>query len=372
MRLSPFLLDHWLNQKYEYSIEYDLASSTGPVWTLRELLQLVDQDHQKFLMDAQLEYSDAAGIRRLREAIADFSGVHVEDVQVLTGGSEGLLILFFLAAEPGANVVLPFPSFPPFAEIAKSFGVETRFYHLRPENQFRISTDEIRSISDSNTKIIILNSPHNPTGAVVSNDELTALHDFSVNRNILLVVDEVYHPLYSNGMPRVSAARLPHAVVLSDLSKALCFSGLRIGWIIDRNPHRLEQYLNARSYFTISNSPLTEILATFVLENSEKILRKANEVTSRNLALLDSFFAENQEYVRWVRPQGGTISFPWLVSGNDSRPLCEAMREQGVFLAPGDAFGMPSHFRLGYGASSKDLRPALQKMENYFRNPAVR
>src|SRR5262249_25879136 len=189
----------------------------------------------------------------------------------------------------------------------------------------------ILPLADHNTKIILVNSPHNPTGAVMPEGELSTLHDFASERKIQLVVDEVYHPLFISGVESKSAARLPHAIILSDLSNAFCFSGLRIGWLIDRDHHRIEQYLNARSYFTISNSPMTERMATFVVQHSEKIIARAGEVIARNVKILDSFFEENREFLRWIRPEGGTICFPWLTSGKNSRPFCEAMRNDGVF-----------------------------------------
>src|SRR5437868_13139153 len=114
MKLPPFLLDQWISQKHSAQppIEYDLASSTGPVWTLRELMALAGNEELDHLLDERVFYSNAAGTPNLRGAIAALEGVDPSEVQVVTGGSEALLILFFLAAEPGANVVLPQPGFP--------------------------------------------------------------------------------------------------------------------------------------------------------------------------------------------------------------------------------------------------------------------
>src|SRR5579862_2660484 len=106
MKLAPFLLDQWLEQANAPGspIEYDLAASTGPRWTFRELLALDPAGLHEQLLDTEIAYSTAAGIPELREAIANAHGVEAEQVQVVTGGSEALLILFFLAAEPDANV----------------------------------------------------------------------------------------------------------------------------------------------------------------------------------------------------------------------------------------------------------------------------
>ncbi len=367
MKLEPFLLDQWLEQKSarESPIEFDLASSTGPPWTVRELSQLLPPDEQQRLLDTLLVYSPATGGDELREAIAEMQGVAAEHVQVVTGAAEALLILFFLAAEPGANIILPFPCFPPMAALPQSFGIETRFYHLRREQHFRIDVDEIKSLIDTGTKLLLVNSPHNPTGATLSDEELRALHDFAFERGIQFVCDEVYHPIYHERATD-SAAGLPHATVLGDLSKALSLSGLRTGWIVEREPRRMAEYLNARQYFTISNAPLTEALAAAAIRQRRVIWGRAAQVAGANLQLLDQFFAESAEVLSWVRPRGGMTAFPWFNSGADARSCCRDLAARGVLLAPGDCFKMASHFRLGFGAiGSERLAAALGVFADY-------
>src|SRR5215472_13606402 len=166
MKLKPFLLDEWLNH-YHFAdppIRFDLASSTGPVWTAKQVWELMSPDQQREIDEAPLVYCHGSGTKELRGAIGDMQGVDPDHVQIVTGAAEALLVLFFLAAEPGANVVLPFPGFPPFEALPQSFGIETRHYHLRPENQFRIDLEDIKNQVDRNTRLILVNSPHNPTG----------------------------------------------------------------------------------------------------------------------------------------------------------------------------------------------------------------
>jgi Aminotransferase class I and II len=227
MELAAFLLDRWISRKHTSTppIEFDLASSTGPVGTLRELIALDGQTNLDSLLDMRVSYVSAAGTPELRTAIAKLSGVEPEHVQVVTGAEEALLILFFLAAEPRANILLPSPGFPVNAALAHSLGLETRFYGIRAENGFAINPDEIRKLVDSNTKLVLVNTPHNPTGSVPTNEELEALCDFCVELGVQFVSDEVYHPIY-HGPAMNTAARLRHATVIGDFSKALCLSGL--------------------------------------------------------------------------------------------------------------------------------------------------
>src|SRR3984885_1296024 len=171
MQLKPFLLDMWLD-RYEHDIEFNLASSEGPRWTLNEILSLGTDEERRRFLNHKLTYSRPAGAEGLRAAIAEMQDVDIDAVQVVTGASEALLILFWLAAEPGANVVLPRPGYPPFSALPESLGVEIRYYAIRKENGFHIDIDEIKRLVDRNIKLVLINSPHNPTGAIVSDTEL--------------------------------------------------------------------------------------------------------------------------------------------------------------------------------------------------------
>jgi aspartate/methionine/tyrosine aminotransferase len=373
MQIPPFLLDEWLNHYHFVSTppEFDLASSTGPISSTNQILELMTPDERERFDETQLIYSAVTGKRPLRQAIADLHGVGVDEVQILTGASEALLSLFFIAAEPGANVLLPFPGYPPTAVEARLLGLETRFYHLRRENDFAIDLDEIKKLADAKTKLLLINSPHNPTGATVSNAQMRELHDFAVERGIPFVSDEVYHPIYYQEETS-SAAVLPHAIVVGSFSKALSLSGLRVGWIIDRDPARQRQYMDARGYFTISNSPFAEDLALVALRYRDRILERTRRSAAANLNLLDQFFAEWNGELGWVRPRGGMVSFPWLKRGGNAREFCSAVAERGTLLAPGDCFGMPEHFRLGFGVTEKGFADGLQKIADHFTaNKAV-
>jgi len=371
MKLTPFLLDQWLDQVHHpgSKIEYDLAASTGPQWTLRELLALDQTGLHERLLDTKLVYTTPAGIPELREAIAAAHDADPNHVQVLTGASEALLILFFLAAEPGANIVLSKPGFPAKQAVSEGLRIETRYYTLRRENQFRVDLDEIRALVDRNTRFVMVNTPHNPTGAVLTDAELEALHDFCAGRGVQLVVDEVYHPIY-HGTPSRSAARLPHATVLGDFSKALCVSGVRAGWMIDRDPARRERYLNARSYFTICNSVLGEHLAALIMNHRETIYNRVRRAAAANLALLDRFFEQHRDVFAWIRPAGGMTGFPWLVNETDARNFCREAAACGVMLAPGDCFDMPQHFRLGFAAAEDRFPAGLARLESIRRQTA--
>jgi aspartate/methionine/tyrosine aminotransferase len=353
MHLPPFALDLWLS-KYRFAtppIRYDLASSTGPGWTLRELLDLGGASARSELESLALSYLPASGSAALRRRIAALDDVDPDWVVVTTGASEALLALMCMVAEPGASVLVPSPGFPAFAVHAQVWGLGVKTYQLARERGFEHTVQAIVAATDESTRLVVVNSPHNPSGAVMPAEELAA-------RGALLAVDQVYHPLYL-GSPRPSAARIPNTVVIGDMSKALSLGGLRVGWIIDRVAERRERLAEARGYFTVSGSPVTEGLAGIALASADRILARARAVVGANLASLDRFVGAHAATIAWVKPAGGTTAFPWFTDGRDARPFAEALATQGVLVTPGDCFGARDHFRVGLGAAPAMFTDAL-------------
>jgi len=363
MRLKPFLLDIWLDQ-YEHDIEFNLAASNGPSWTVNDILDLADEETCHRFLNHKLAYSHPAGADGLREAIAEMQSVPVETVQIVTGASEALVVLMWLATEPGANVIIPLPGFATFSALPQSLGLETRFYRVHRENGFRIDPDEIKRLADANTKLILLNSPHHPTGATISDAEMEALHDFAAERGIQFVSEEVYHPIY-HGRQTQSAARLPHATVVNDLSKAFSIPGVRTGWIIEHDARRRQQYWTARAYFSVSNTTTGEILSEIAVRKRDVVLGKTQEVSTRNLKFLECLMADHRDVLGWIPPQGGMTAFPWLGSAENARPFCQAAAERGILLVPGDCFDTPSHFRLGFAAAGENFPKALDRFGEF-------
>jgi len=258
--------------------------------------------------------------------------------------------------------VLPRPGYPPFSALPESLGIEIRYYPVRKENEFRIDLNEIKRLADGNTKLILVNTPHNPTGATMSDAELDSLHEFTSSRGIQLVSDEVMHPIY-HGEATKSAARLPHATVIHDFSKAFPLAGVRTGWMIEHDAKRRERYWNARTYFSISNNTAGEMLAEIAMRQRNIVLGKTQETATQNLRQLAAFMEEHRETLGWIPPRGGMTAFPWLVNGENSRAFCQAAAEQGILLAPGDCFDAPSsHFRLGFAAVTDKFPEALKRL----------
>jgi aspartate/methionine/tyrosine aminotransferase len=361
VHLPPFTLDHWLSA-HDFAtppIDYNLASSTGPRWSVAQIAALGDIPLD--LGDTLLSYAPPQGSAPLRHAIAAFHGADPDHVVVTTGGSEALSILLCLAAEPGANIVLPDPGYPAYDAVAAAWGLASRAYRLDRANGFAQRADAILAEVDAGTRLVILNTPHNPTGTVMPRGEIERLAAALAERGVPLLVDEVYHPLYF-GAPQASAAGIPNVIVTSDLSKAFSLPGLRTGWLIDADAERRARIIDARSYFTISASPLLERLATHALTHAQAILDRLEAVAGANIALLDQLVAGSQGRLAWVRPDGGTTAFPWLTDVADSRPFCQTLAKAGVLLAPGDCFGHPAHMRLGLAQQADGFDVAIGRI----------
>jgi aspartate/methionine/tyrosine aminotransferase len=192
------------------------------------------------------------------------------------------------------------------------------------------------------------------------------LYDFAIDRGIQFVSDEVFHPIY-HGRTGASAATLPQATVIGDLSKAFSLSGLRLGWIVERDAQRRARYLNARQYFTVSNTAIAELAAEIAVRHSDTILGRTLEVAQSNLRYADALLADLSDVIEWVRPEGGMTGFPRFVSGINTRPFCEEAARQGLLLVPGDCFDVPDHFRLGFGVGREWYPAAMSRLATLIR-----
>src|SRR5271155_1218010 len=220
MKLPPFLLDHWL-AAHEFAsppIRFNLASSTGPAWMLGQLLALGGEASRDELDSIRLSYAPPEGSKLLRERIGQFYDVDPDWVIVTTGASEALSALLCMVAEHDASIALPFPAFPAMPVMAQAWALGVQSYTLDRKVGFAQSADQVLAAVNKSTRLVLVNTPHNPTASVMEEAELRRLAELLTERGIPLLVDEVYHPLYF-GAEVPSAAKVPNAIVISDFSK---------------------------------------------------------------------------------------------------------------------------------------------------------
>ena len=364
MKLDPFLLDVWLEQKHDpdVGVRFDLASSVGPGWTVGSLAEAVGEDLAAQVLDVDLSYTPRRGTRAAREAVASFEGSDPEHVLLTTGASEAILLVLVQAAAPGANVLVPEPGYPAFGSVARMLGLEVRTYSLSEADGWSIDLEQVAQRMDERTAVVFVNSPHNPTGGVVTPAELDRLVELGQEHGARIVCDQVYHPVYHDAdLP--SAAGRGDVTVLGDASKALCMGGLRAGWVVEPDAARLEAYTEIRARVTITNAAVAQHLLGVVLRHAPLVLDRGRETARRNLALLSSFLEAHGEQLVWTRPRGGFTAFPRLLSSPDAMPFCRELLSRGVLVAPGAYVeGSAAHFRLGFGAEPAAFEQGLSRM----------
>jgi len=352
-------------------IRYNLASSTGPVWTFGELLRLGGPELQSEMERMRVTYVPAEGSLALREQIGRLHDVDPDSVVVTMGASEALMLLMCWAGGGGGSVLLPAPGYPATEAMARAFDLTIRRYELHAARAFIHESAAILAAVDSSTRLVVVNSPHNPTGSVMPAGQLRELAKALQERSIPLVSDEVFHRLYF-GPAQPSAASVPGAIVVGDMSKCLSLPGLRVGWIIDADPKRREQLIEIRDHLSISGSPLMEAFATLALKEHSRILAKLASGAHANVAALEEFINVFQARLQWIKPVGGTLAFPWLTHAADSTPLCEAWAKAGVLTVPGSTYGMPRHIRIGYAlANPQDFKEGVRLMADVLSGYSV-
>ncbi|MBS0333246.1 MAG: pyridoxal phosphate-dependent aminotransferase [Proteobacteria bacterium] len=365
MTLPPFLLHEWL-EGHE-NMPFNLARSRGPDWTLGDLLRLGDAKPD--LERLALGYAPPEGAPELRSLIGDYLDVDPDWVVVTNGASEAFALAVNVLARPGGNIVLPHPAYPGFAGVAAASSLDVRSYRLARESRFRLDGEAVHGLVDGETVLVVANSPQNPTGGLLPRADAALLAARLGERHVPLLVDEVFHPIYFD-VDRPSSAGLENVIVVGDMSKALSLPGLRIGWIVDRDPVRRSAMATARSYLSLGGSPVLEALAAHALRNRAAILARARSVAARNLAALSQFMARVPDVLSWAPPQAGVLAFPWFADGRDSRPFCEHLASKGVLVVPGDCFGTPDHVRIGFGSQDDGVRRALDIFEAELRDVA--
>lgn len=355
MKLPFFLLEEWLT-KQTHPVTHNLASSAGLSWTLGEIFALGDGAPN--LNDCPLNYGAPEGSLLLREAIAAFCDAEPDWVVVTTGASEALSIINCVTAVRGAEVLLPDPGYPAYHALAMASGITPRHYRLDSGAGYTHSRDAIASCLTPRTVGVVVNTPHNPTGAVMPQSEIASLARSLGSMSVPLIVDEVYRPIHF-GLPQPSAAGLLNVIVVGDMSKALSLPGLRIGWIIDQDADRRRRLINVRGYFTNSSPPIMEKIAAFALRHAAAIVARAQAHAFANHAQLERFIGATGGRLAWSPPLGGTTAFPWFDDGRDTRIVCTALAARGILLAPGDCFGHPAHFRVNLTVRPSTMTSAL-------------
>ncbi len=353
MHLPPFALERFFD-RYEFTTEILLCSSDVEPWRLSELLELASPDQLNRWNNLSLGYTQASGHPLLRHQIGKlYDTLGTDEILTFAGAEEAIFCLSNVLLGPGTQAVVVTPAYQSLYQVAAATGAEVVRIPLGPG--WSLPLEALAAAIGPQTELVVVNSPHNPTGAVIREPELTQLIELCREAGATLLGDEVYRFLvHEGGHPPPVADLSPYGVSLGVMSKSFALAGLRIGWVASSDHELLRRLAQFKDYTTICSSAPAELLAEIALDNAGVILKRSRSIVAENLAIADSFFYKWEGAFQWMRPQGGTTAFPEFTTPYEIEEFArQLVTEEGVLLAPGSLFEWPgNHFRLGMGRTN--------------------
>jgi len=365
MTLPPFKLERYFAQ-YEFNTEFLLCSSDCEAMSIADLLALESGSAEKF-QSTWLGYTESQGSPALRKEICNlYSSMQPENILVHAGAEEAIYLFMHAMLKENDHVIVHAPHYQSLSEVAKGIGCQISPWLAREENGWALDLDELRHLMRTTTKAVIINTPHNPTGYLMSRADFDELNKFVQEKKLILFCDEVYRESEYNPADRLPAAcdYGNHAVSLGVTSKTYGLAGLRIGWIATQNKKIYEKMASLKDYTTICNSAPSEFLSEVALRNRQKLIDRNLGIIQNNLTVVDNLFARYSSLFTWVRPKAGSMGFPKLLKGDVEKFCDDLVKKSGVLLLPGTMYDdSRNHFRLGLGR--KNLPQAVERLEEY-------
>jgi aspartate/methionine/tyrosine aminotransferase len=364
MRLPPFRIEHFY-ARHEFTAEFMLSSSDAQSRSISELLALEPDARERF--DAHwLGYTESPGSPEFRTAVSSiYQTMSPEDVLGVSSAEEGIFLLYNALLEPGDHVVVETPCYESALELAQGTGAQVSRWERRFEDGWAHDVNALERLMKPNTRLIYINTPHNPTGLNMNLENFHAVLNLARERGIIVFCDEVYRELEHDPHGKLPAAcdLYERAVSLGSMSKAYGLAGLRLGWLAARDHTILERVLHLKYYTTICSSAPSEFLSALALRQRHAILERNLGIVQRNLSLLEAFMARRGDLFAWVKPNATTMGFPHL-NVPDPAAFCEdVVRATSVLLLPGAVYDEPRHVRVGYGR--ENMPAALERLGAY-------
>ena len=344
MYIKPFAVEEWMNE-WEVGARYNIAETCVDSVSLNELFALTGEDKAAFLENLaarRLTYGDIEGAPAFRQGICSL-------------------------VSPGDRVISVLPTYQQLYSIPESLGAKVKILPLSRENGYLPDLDALRALAVPGTKMICINNPNNPTGALMSRDMLEEIAQIAREAGAYILCDEVYRHLSQTDEWSESIADLyEKGISVSSMSKVFSLAGLRLGWIATRDKDALRALVSHRDYDLISGGMIDEAIAALALKHSDKMLARSRAIVRENLAILDNWVA-GEKHASYVKPLGGTTALVYYDFDIPSYELCEEMyHKTGAFVTPGDCFEQPKSMRIGYAYGKEALVKGLKAVSEYF------
>jgi aspartate/methionine/tyrosine aminotransferase len=367
VRPEPFALERYF-ARYEFSAPYLLSSSDCDGLPMADVLAAADDECATLWRDLSLAYTESVGLPQLRAEIARLYDTAVPD-DVLTGAPQELIFVAMIALlSPGDHVVCTFPAYQSLHQVAETIGCEVTRWVPREDEAWRLHPADLEACLRPDTRLVVVNVPHNPTGALPVADDWAAIVDLVAANGARFFCDEMYRGLELDPGDRLPAAAdvIEGAISLSGMSKVYGMAGTRIGWLAVRDEETRGRIAAMKDYTAICSSAPSEVLALIGLRNGPALLARHRARVERNLAALDAFFTGRADLFSWVRPRAGTVCLARL---KDEALSVEALalkcvEQAGIMLTPATLFGLDdSYLRIGFGR--ENLPTVLRRFEDF-------
>ncbi len=349
-------------------IKNDISGSSAQTSSIDELLAWVDEDARSLWSDKTLlDYNAPMGIAPLREEIARWHGVRMEQTLCFAGAVEAVFCLCATLLSADDHVLVIQPGFEPLWAIPNALGARVSSLNLDysvTKACWSLDLNKLEQILEKTTRLLIINFPHNPTGMTVSLDDYKEIIQLADKKGIWILSDEVFRGLEHQPQQQLpTLAGLYHrGISISVLSKAFGLGGVRVGWAVSQDQALLADMLNTKFYLSVCNGHTDELLATLALKARKVILQRNLVIIRENLKLLTRFMHLHETVFDWAHPETGCVAFPKVISEQYKQHFCASRaKKSGLKLLPGHLFaGDASRFRIGFG--NRSFKNNLKKL----------
>jgi aspartate/methionine/tyrosine aminotransferase len=377
VKIEPFQLERWMTT-YEVDVTWDIAESGIYPMSCREILDLLPPQERESelnrLLDLRLGYSEACGSAELRGLIAaTYEQTSPADILVTTGAIEANFLLFNELLSAGDQVVVVSPAYQQLHSVAKAIGCEVALWKVRDDGGFRFEVDDLRTLVTPKTRMIVVNTPHNPTGAMLSAEQLREIYALAEELDAWVLSDEAYRWLDLPGSSPLAPPMRnlgPRAISTGTFSKPFGLPGLRIGWLAAPED-TVRRCWGLRDYISLSPGKLNDSLAVIAFRHRDQIVERTRRIVAENLPFAERWFAENADLVSWTPPRGGILALMKYQLDLPSLELANRLAEDySVMLAPGSAFGYEGYLRIGVGNTPENFAEGLRQTAACLRDLA--
>ena len=369
MKIKPFAVEEWMNA-WEVGAKYNIAETCVDSINMNELFELTGEDKTEFLnrlCARRLSYGDIEGLPEFRKGVCGlYKTLNIENIVPTHGASGANHHVFYSLISPGDRVVSIMPTYQQLYSIPESYGADVQILHLSKENNYLPDLEKLRRLVTPKTKMICLNNPNNPTGALMSEQMLREIVEIARSADAWILCDEVYrHLSQEDGWCPSIVDLYEKGISVSSMSKVFSLAGLRLGWIATHDMSVVKSCLSHRDYNLVSCGVFDEMLAAAALKHSDKLLERSRKIVRENLQILDNWVS-SEPHVSYVKPKAGTTALVYYDLDISSYEFCEEMyKKTGAFVTPGDCFEVPHSMRIGYAYGKQDLIDGLKAISEY-------